>query len=124
MIFKYRLFYTSILFYFFLLYPQRSNKNSNKMSNGTTIDYSYIRVVLLEGVSPFARKELEDQGYNVEYIKHALQGDELIEKIKDAHIIGVRSRTQITEQVINSCNNLFIIGCFCIGITISLLLKW
>merc|ERR1712137_162203 len=74
-----------------------------------------VRVVLLEGVSLGAVEEFKRQGYEVEYLKAALQGEELIEKIKDAHVVGVRSRTLLTAEVLNACENLFAIGCFCIG---------
>lgn len=42
-------------------------------------------------------------------------GDELIEKIKDVHVIGIRSKTKLTKQVLAAANNLLAIGCFCIG---------
>ena len=74
-----------------------------------------IRVVLLEGVSVLALNEFKSQGFDVEYLKVALQGADLIEKIKDAHIIGVRSRTQVTAEVLRACKNLMAVACFCIG---------
>lgn len=75
-----------------------------------------IRFLLLEGVHNNALKVLNDAGYtNIEYIKTALDEDELIEKIKDAHFIGIRSRTQLTEKVLRSAEKLIAIGCFCIG---------
>ena len=82
---------------------------------GQSFGFGSGNVVLFEGVSPLARDEFINLGYNVEYLTIALQGNELIDKIKDAHIVGVRSRTQLTSEVLRSCNNLFIIGCFCIG---------
>ncbi|CEI93261.1 Putative D-3-phosphoglycerate dehydrogenase [Rhizopus microsporus] len=45
----------------------------------------------------------------------ALVGDELLEKIKDAHVIGIRSKTKLTKQVLEQAKNLLAIGCFCIG---------
>ncbi|MDP5206536.1 phosphoglycerate dehydrogenase, partial [Alishewanella sp. SMS9] len=55
-------------------------------------------------------------GYtNIEYLKTSLPEDELIERIKDAHVIGIRSRTQLTEPVLDAANKLMAIGCFCIG---------
>ncbi|MDO4896222.1 MAG: phosphoglycerate dehydrogenase [Moraxella sp.] len=75
-----------------------------------------IRFLLLEGVHDNALKVLNDAGYtNIEYIKTALDEDELIEKIKDAHFIGIRSRTQLTAKVLKSAEKLIAIGCFCIG---------
>lgn len=42
-------------------------------------------------------------------------GDELIEKIRDVHVIGIRSKTKLTKQVLEHAKNLLAIGCFCIG---------
>lgn len=75
-----------------------------------------IKILLLEGVHQSAVEELKSKGYtNIEYIKTSLSDLELIEKIKDVHFIGIRSRTQLTEQVLAHANRLVAIGCFCIG---------
>lgn len=75
-----------------------------------------INILLLEGVHPCAAENLKSQGYgNVEQLQTALQGDELSEKLKDIHILGIRSRTQLTENVLKSASKLMGIGCFCIG---------
>lgn len=75
-----------------------------------------IRFLLLEGVHENALKVLEKAGYqNIEYLSHALDQDELIEKIKDAHFVGIRSRTQLTREVLEHAKKLTGIGCFCIG---------
>lgn len=75
-----------------------------------------IRFLLLEGVHDNALKILNAAGYtNIEYLAHALDRDELIEKIKDAHFIGIRSRTQLTRDVLEHAEKLISIGCFCIG---------
>jgi D-3-phosphoglycerate dehydrogenase len=59
---------------------------------------------------------LNGAGYtNIDYRKTALDEDALIEAIKDVHFIGIRSRTQITEKVLEAANKLTAIGCFCIG---------
>lgn len=85
-----------------------------------TIKTSYpkekIKVLLLENISDKAVKRFIDSGYsNVEKLAKALPEDELIEKIKDVHIIGIRSKTQITEKVLHAAEKLQAIGCFCIG---------
>lgn len=51
----------------------------------------------------------------VETYSKALVGDELIEKIRDVHVIGIRSKTKLTKQVLAHAKNLLAIGCFCIG---------
>lgn len=75
-----------------------------------------IRFLLLEGVHDNALKTLNAAGYtNIEYIKSALDEAELIEKIKDAHFVGIRSRTQLTRKVLEAADKLIAIGCYCIG---------
>ena len=75
-----------------------------------------IRILLLEGVHQSALETLQASGYsNIEYLKASLPEDELKEKIKDVHFIGIRSRTQLTQPVIDAANKLVAIGCFCIG---------
>ncbi|BFM50261.1 phosphoglycerate dehydrogenase [Marinomonas sp. THO17] len=85
------------------------------MSN-TSLDKAKIKILLLEGVHQSALDALNDAGYtNIEYHKTALAEEELIEKISEAHFIGIRSRTQLTEKVLSHANKLAAIGCFCIG---------
>lgn len=75
-----------------------------------------IRFLLLEGVHDNALKTLNAAGYtNIDYIKSALDEAELIEKIKDAHFVGIRSRTQLTRKVLEAAEKLIAIGCYCIG---------
>lgn len=75
-----------------------------------------IKFLLLEGLHENSLKVLDNAGYkNIENLSHALDQDELIEKIKDAHFIGIRSRTQLTREVLSHANKLIGIGCFCIG---------
>src|SRR5699024_6068840 len=82
----------------------------------TSFPKSEIKVVLLEGVHQEAVKYFEKEGYsNIEYHPKALEGAELLEAIKDAHILGIRSRTQLTEDVLAHAEKLMAVGCFCIG---------
>jgi len=82
----------------------------------TSLDKDKIKFVLFEGVSQSAVDSLACAGYtNVDYLKKALSGQELIERIHDAHFVGVRSRTQLTREVIVSAPKLVAVGCFCIG---------
>ncbi len=75
-----------------------------------------LRFVLLEGIHASAVQALAEDGYaNVETHAKALSGDELIRAIEGAHFIGIRSRTQITEEVLAHAPKLSAIGCFCIG---------
>jgi D-3-phosphoglycerate dehydrogenase len=73
-------------------------------------------VLLLEGVHPSAVSNLEQAGYrNVTAVPHALQGRELQEALRDVHMLGIRSRTQLDAAAIAAAERLIAIGCFCIG---------
>lgn len=81
-----------------------------------SLDKAKIKFLLLEGVHQSAVSLLETAGYtNIEYHKKALEGEELLESIKDAHFVGIRSRTQLTREVLENAPKLNAIGCFCIG---------
>jgi D-3-phosphoglycerate dehydrogenase len=82
----------------------------------TSLQKDKIRILLLEGIHQTAVDNFKAHGYtNVESISGALTGDELKEKIRDAHFVGIRSRTQLTEDVFAAANKLIGVGCFCIG---------
>lgn len=82
----------------------------------TSLDKSKIKFLLLEGVHQSALDTLHEAGYtNIEYLKTSLPDDELKERIKDAHFIGIRSRTHLTEEIFAAAEKLIAVGCFCIG---------
>ncbi|WP_372947328.1 phosphoglycerate dehydrogenase [Mariniphaga sp.] len=86
------------------------------MPKKLSLEKKYIKVLLLEGIHPSSVKDFESAGYtNVEYLKTALDGEELEQKLKDTHILGIRSRTQLTQQVLKKTKKLFAVGCFSIG---------
>lgn len=75
-----------------------------------------IKILFLEGLHQSSVDTLVDQGYtNIEFLTTSLPEDELIEKIKNVHFIGIRSRTQLTEKVFAHADKLIAVGCFCIG---------
>lgn len=75
-----------------------------------------IKVVLFEGIHQNAVNTFKKAGYtNVELLDKALPEDELIKKLKDVRIIGIRSKTQVTQKVLESADKLLAVGCFCIG---------
>ncbi|MGK0173388.1 MAG: D-3-phosphoglycerate dehydrogenase, partial [Gammaproteobacteria bacterium] len=77
---------------------------------------SQVRILLLEGVHPNAVDALRASGFNnIEEISTALAPDELASRISDAHYLGIRSRSQITNAVLSKAQELRAIGCFCIG---------
>jgi D-3-phosphoglycerate dehydrogenase len=86
------------------------------MPKKLSLDKKFIKVLLLEGIHPSSASSFESAGYtNVEYLKTALDGEQLEQKLKDVHILGIRSRTQLTNQVLKKAKKLFVVGCFSIG---------
>jgi D-3-phosphoglycerate dehydrogenase len=81
----------------------------------TSFPKSEIKILLLENIHPVARDELAAEGFRVELVKGALGEDELAEKIRDVHVLGIRSKTQITARVLDEARRLLTIGAFCIG---------
>lgn len=82
----------------------------------TSLEKSKIKFLLLEGLHQSAVDTLNAAGYtNIEYLKTSLPEEELIERIRDVHFIGLRSRTQLNATVIAAAEKLQAIGCFCIG---------
>ena len=82
----------------------------------TSLDKSKIKFLLLEGVHQSAVDTLKAAGYtNIDYHTGSLPEEQLKEAIADAHFIGVRSRTQLTADVLQHGKKLVAIGCFCIG---------
>jgi D-3-phosphoglycerate dehydrogenase / 2-oxoglutarate reductase len=76
-----------------------------------------IRILFLENISDTAVKNFKQSGYvKVDKITKALTEEQLIEEIKDVHILGIRSKTQITPAILAAAKKLQAIGCFCIGV--------
>ncbi len=89
------------------------------MTNGTrnySLDKSKIKFLLLEGIHERARETIEGCGYKqVELKRHALSDHELCEALQGVHLLGLRSRSQVDQTVIEAADRLAAIGCFCIG---------
>ncbi len=76
-----------------------------------------INILLLENISEKAVGYFKDAGYDsVTKLGGALSEDELIREIRDVHLLGIRSKTQVTARVLNAAKKLQAIGCFCIGV--------
>jgi D-3-phosphoglycerate dehydrogenase len=76
-----------------------------------------INILLLENISDTAVKFFKDSGYaSVKKITGALSEEDLIREVKDVHLLGIRSKTQITSRVLDAAKKLQAIGCFCIGV--------
>src|ERR1700759_2254610 len=87
------------------------------MSQTTSYPKEKINILFLENISDKAVDFFKRNGYvNVKKINGALSEDELIKQIKDVHLLGIRSKTQITAKVLAAAKKLQAIGCFCIGV--------
>jgi D-3-phosphoglycerate dehydrogenase / 2-oxoglutarate reductase len=81
-----------------------------------SFDKRRIKFLFLEGIHPKAVESLTDDGYtNVRSLPKSLAGDALKAALKDAHFLGIRSRTELTEEMLVAAPKLAAIGCFCIG---------
>ena len=76
---------------------------------------SRIRMLLLENIHPAAVERLEEAGYSVETLKGALDEDDLIAAIKGVHVLGIRSKTNVTARVLEQADRLMAVAAFCIG---------
>lgn len=74
-----------------------------------------IRMLLLENIHPAAVMRLEEAGYTVETVRGALDEDDLIAAIKGVHVLGIRSKTNISERVLDQADRLMAVAAFCIG---------
>ncbi|NCN10983.1 MAG: phosphoglycerate dehydrogenase [Leptospira sp.] len=74
-----------------------------------------INVLLLENIHEDAFQLFQNDGFNVTSEKSALSEEELLERIPDVHILGIRSKTNVPASVISQARRLLSIGCFCIG---------
>lgn len=81
----------------------------------TSYPKNKIKVLLLENVHPDANMLLSDENFQVELVAGALDEDELSEKIKGVHVLGLRSKTNVTAKVLEHANKLMVVGAFCIG---------
>lgn len=86
------------------------------MSKGLSRPKNQIRFLLLEGIAPSAVEVLRAAGYdNVELLPKALDREPLVEALRGVHMLGIRSRTQLTEQVLDAAGTLVAVGCFSVG---------
>jgi D-3-phosphoglycerate dehydrogenase / 2-oxoglutarate reductase len=87
----------------------------NKLNTVISYPKNRINVLLLENVHPVAVELLKAEGFNVETYHAAMTEEELIQKIKNVSVLGIRSKTQVTARVLEHANRLMVIGAFCIG---------
>jgi len=83
--------------------------------SGTSYPKSKISILLLENVHPVAVEAFKGEGFKVESLAGALDTATLKKKIEKAHVVGIRSKTQLTEEVLSAGKRLLAVGAFCIG---------
>ena len=87
----------------------------NKMNTAISYPKNRINVLLLENIHEVAVEALKKEGFSVETHPAAMTEDELIERIRNVAVLGIRSKTQLTARVLEHANRLMVVGAFCIG---------
>ncbi|PIE99702.1 MAG: phosphoglycerate dehydrogenase [Maribacter sp.] len=87
----------------------------NDLPRNISYPKNRIKILLLEDVHPAAFDNLSEDGFSVELVKTSLSEEELIERIKTVHVLGIRSKTQVTKKVLEAAGKLLVVGAFCIG---------
>lgn len=88
----------------------------NKLPMSVSYPKSKIKALLLENIESSAKLALEKEGYQVELLKTAFDEKELKEKIKDVSVLGIRSKTSVTQKILQNAKKLKVVGAFCIGV--------
>ena len=87
------------------------------MAENTSYPKEKVNILLLENISETAIQNIKDHGYvSVKKYSGALSEEELLKEIKDVHLLGIRSKTHVTQKVLEAAPRLQAIGCFCIGV--------
>lgn len=93
---------------------ERKDSDARLLEKKYSFPKNKIKVLLLESISQTAIDIFVKEGFQVETV-HKLSEDQLVQKIKDVHVIGVRSKTRLTKRVLEAAEKLLAVGCFCIG---------
>jgi len=86
-----------------------------ELPHETSFPKDRIRVLLLEGIHESARDVFRHEGFQLETVIGALDEDTLVERLRDVHVLGIRSRTHITDRAMSRAGRLLTLGAFCIG---------
>lgn len=81
----------------------------------TSFPKGEIKVLLLENVHRSADESFGGEGFQIERVSGALKEDELVERIRDVHVLGIRSKTRVTARALDEARRLLAVGAFCIG---------
>ncbi len=87
----------------------------NDLPRNISYPKNRIKILLLENIHEDAKKRLIEDGFSVETESKSLSENELIERIKEVHVLGIRSKTQVTKKVIEAAEKLMVVSAFCIG---------
>ncbi|HAO15821.1 MAG TPA: phosphoglycerate dehydrogenase [Tenacibaculum sp.] len=87
----------------------------NDLPRNISYPKNRIKILLLENIHEDAKKRLTEDGFSVETESKSLSENELIERIKEIHVLGIRSKTQVTKKVIEAAEKLMVVSAFCIG---------
>ena len=86
------------------------------MGKETSLERSKIRILLLEAIHKSAVEQFTDAGYdNIDHVDRSLADDELARRLRGVHILGIRSRTEVTARALEHADKLIAVGCFGIG---------
>ena len=85
------------------------------MTHETSFPKDRIKVLLLENIHPSAHELFRAEGFHLETLPGALGAEELAARIEDVHLVGIRSKTRITDAALAKARRLLAVGCFCIG---------
>ena len=86
-----------------------------KIQKETSFPREQIKILLLENIHKNAHDVFAAHGYGVKALSKAISENDLCDAIHDVHLLGIRSKTQVTAKVLESANRLLSVGCFCIG---------
>lgn len=89
----------------------------NDLPRNVSYPKNRIKMLLLENIHHDALTRLETDGYSVELVSTSLNEQELIERIKGVHVLGIRSKTKVTKSVVEAADKLLVVAAFCIGTT-------
>jgi D-3-phosphoglycerate dehydrogenase len=81
----------------------------------TSFPKAEIKILLLENIHPVATEAFHGEGFQVETVKGAIAEAELAERVRDVHVLGIRSKTQVTPRVLDEARRMLAVGAFCIG---------
>lgn len=89
--------------------------STSKLASSPPSGRDPLKVLLLENIHQSAHESFLKQSFQIEVRSGALKEDELVEALADVELLGIRSKTQITEKALAKADKLLSIGCFCIG---------